>query len=316
MQEMGLAGLLNRSEYIGMLNLKGTNLESILGLPKTVVKYIIGDIIPKGFDEIEYKGTCDKERRYEAINAIRREWEEVSKDTMLDIARLAEKIIMEEAAQAQEMAQERGQEDTVFRFYVSYFKLKDTADKITTLIKNKYSISALERYLLNIYDLQGKSLGDALELLRDYSQMNVEMEQKYEKYPKSLVLYHDMTAKNYKFVASGIQKQKIQEQYNQNKYLEYEYGDFCIVIPKTADEIISEGNNLHHCVSSYIGKVANGRSIIAFLRHRDNKEHSLGTIEIKDNSIVQKRGLQNRAFNSVWNRFVIKWASARGLALD
>ena len=78
------------------------------------------------------------------------------------------------------------------------------------------------------------------------------------------------------------------------KALNFEYGEFEIIIPATYDEIKAEGKALHHCVESYANRHLNGVLHIVFIRNKNNLAKSFYTAEI-DNCgyIVQVRGQGN-----------------------
>lgn len=86
-------------------------------------------------------------------------------------------------------------------------------------------------------------------------------------------------------------------------------------IPKTADDIILEGKQMHHCVGSYVGRVASGNTIIAFARYADSRHKSQVTIEIVNNKIVQKRTFGDKRPSTEWTEFIGKWASAKKLQI-
>lgn len=66
-----------------------------------------------------------------------------------------------------------------------------------------------------------------------------------------------------------------------------------LIVPKTGDEIRAEGAALHHCVGTYVDRVANGKTNIFFVRKADNPNEPYFTLEWKNNDIVQCRGLHN-----------------------
>lgn len=64
------------------------------------------------------------------------------------------------------------------------------------------------------------------------------------------------------------------------KAWEFEYGDFKIVIPTTAQDIVTEGSRMHHCVGSYVGRVLNGDTYICFVRHKDTPDECYITCQV------------------------------------
>lgn len=70
--------------------------------------------------------------------------------------------------------------------------------------------------------------------------------------------------------------------------------DWLVAAPATALEIVREGHALNHCVHSYIERVLNGDSAILFLRKRSEPDKPFVTIQVRNNSVVQYRGFDNR----------------------
>ena len=79
----------------------------------------------------------------------------------------------------------------------------------------------------------------------------------------------------------------------QNK--EYLESDYIIILPKRVVDIIQEGQAMHNCVGSYIQKVVNKRSLIFFIRKKDDPEHSFITAEYAYNRLNQIFYKNNRS---------------------
>lgn len=67
-----------------------------------------------------------------------------------------------------------------------------------------------------------------------------------------------------------------------------------LVVPRSADDIRAEGEALHHCVGTYVERVARGETFIFFIRKQDEPDKSYYTMEWKDGKVVQCRGMNNR----------------------
>jgi len=79
------------------------------------------------------------------------------------------------------------------------------------------------------------------------------------------------------------------------------------------DELVQEGHELHHCVSSYARRHAEGRTAILFIRHTDTPDEPFFTLEFDAKNLVvaQNRGLRNcdrtpevEAFEKAWLEWV------------
>ena len=68
-----------------------------------------------------------------------------------------------------------------------------------------------------------------------------------------------------------------------------------IVVPKDSQDIKAEGEALHHCVGTYVERVAKGETAIFFIRKQAAPEKPYYTMEWKNNQVWQCRGLHNKA---------------------
>lgn len=177
-------------------------------------------------------------------------------------------------------------------------------DKIKDLIKFGYEPKRLMDYLYRDIFNQGLELSfehrwrnneDALTLLHDYASMNHDMKREYERYPRYLSTYHDITQKNYKIEEDKIIKEKFADRVKELKNCKYEYSDkeYSVILPKSGEDLVREGQELNHCVASYYKRMAGGETSIVFLRKKEDINQSLVTIEIKDGLIVQSKGKSN-----------------------
>lgn len=159
---------------------------------------------------------------------------------------------------------------------------------------------------------QGLSAGDAVQQYADYIRMSTEMGyERFDRYPKFLRTYHDIVARNYKVKLNEEEQIQWDEVCEKNSIYKYAMDGYRIFTPMKTEELVREGNVLGHCVGSYIGKVRKGTSVIAFLRHADDIDKPLVTVEIAGNSIIQARGKMNNPVNreerDILNRFAKKF---------
>ena len=94
--------------------------------------------------------------------------------------------------------------------------------------------------------------------------------------------------------------------------LRYARDGYLVALPSGPDEVIAEGQALRTCVGSYVGRVADGSCVIAFVRAADDPDTPLCTMEIRGGRIVQLRGMRNqeappdvRAFADAYERRVL-----------
>lgn len=156
------------------------------------------------------------------------------------------------------------------------------------------------------------------QLLRDYIRMSKRLALDYEKYPKSLKKEHDIVQLNYKVQEDELKKAEFKQSvaHSDYQFLEYKKKEFSIIPPAEMDDLIKEGNELSHCVASYVTDIVSNKCRILFLRRTDNLNTPLGTIEIRGGNIRQARGFANRALNGNEMKFIREWAKEKELHVN
>ena len=182
------------------------------------------------------------------------------------------------------------------------------------------------------------SPGEAWNILKDYYRMCRQMEIEPIKFPPSLKLAHDVAVFNHSKMTETINnkefekvmnkfKEKIDLTHSEKFKRNGEEVTWEIVIPDSPKALVQEGNNLNHCVGSYVDNVVEGRTTILFLREfvgeRDTSVDgkSLLTIEVLPHYegdklvyyINQARGNSNRIPKEAEEAFMKKWISKRPL---
>lgn len=145
---------------------------------------------------------------------------------------------------------------------------------------------------------------------------------KMTKYPKNLIqAHHNRTAiireieRERMRLAEEEQKEKDRQLYMSYKYLEYKNSKYSIIVPNEAEDVVAEGNNLNHCVGSYIGRISRGETFIVFMRESNNIDESFITVEIKNNTIKTALGLRNRTVLKDEKDFLKHYAKIKRLKI-
>lgn len=184
---------------------------------------------------------------------------------------------------------------------------------------NQYNLEfnrCIEYLLLDLYSQGITTLNRGiLNYYIDYLEMQNDMYGKIkEKYPAYLKTEHDIMA----LKLSNYNRHKSQFLFLENvekfKYLEFEKGNYVIILPKTAADIVDEGVAQSHCVGSYVDRVVNDETLIMFMRYKDSPDKSLVTIEVRDNAIQQAKGFSNRHVTAREQEFLKEWAKEKSLA--
>lgn len=169
-------------------------------------------------------------------------------------------------------------------------------NKLLELYDMGYDLEKLIDYLENSLRFRQGITNpiEGLSVLYDYITMAKRVNMKYERYPKSLKLRHDVVMVVFNSHKQQIDLEDFQNAMSEYEDKNYEEDDLKIVLPKTPQDIIDEGREMNHCVGSYIDRVIDKRSVIAFIR--DSKtDKRIATLEINPVSLdtVQVRAKSN-----------------------
>lgn len=153
---------------------------------------------------------------------------------------------------------------------------------------------------------------DVLSDYRDYLMMceglQYDMSNTFVLFPKDLKAAHKQVES-----LSTTEKAKLYDYHIVSKYemLSKNYSfskkEMMIVAPKTAMEIVREGQKLHHCVGTYVERMAKDECQIMFLRKKSAPDTPFFTIELCNGCIQQIRGSNNALPPPEVEKFVRLW---------
>lgn len=184
------------------------------------------------------------------------------------------------------------------------------------LVTHGYTLREILDYVERADLYQAIPERETVILLADYVNMAVRSNLPYERFPNSLKKAHDLMAREFKFVADEIQRREFAKMVSKNKHLEYSDGEYAIVLPQNTEDLVKEGKALRHCVASYIRKIADGETMVVFLRRKESLSEPFYTIEVCNGHIVQVKGFANQNVREAGVKsFIRKWAEKKGLIL-
>ena len=153
---------------------------------------------------------------------------------------------------------------------------------------------------------------DILTDYRDYLCMSegleLDLKNSFVLFPADLKKAHDKVNDISDKEQALVYDRQIQKQFEEmnQQYHFVKYG-FAVLLPHTAKEILEEGQNLHHCVGSYVKKVVKRESTILFVRKASEQSKSLCTVEIQNGELVQARCYGNQSPSPAVRRFLDVW---------
>lgn len=135
------------------------------------------------------------------------------------------------------------------------------------------------------------------------------------RYPKAFVAEHDFAADEVKAKTDEKTYFKIQMLLpHMHERYDFEDENFLITAPANGKAIKDEGTALHHCVGTYVQRVATGETVILFIRKKTNPNKPFVTVEVKNDTVIQVRALRNGTPEpAVWD-FVKKFKKEKQVA--
>lgn len=167
-------------------------------------------------------------------------------------------------------------------------------------------VNFLIRKLFNDYHIDYITIiDDSIHMAKQY---NIQLDKKLTSNIKEI---HDKLAQKIKYIGAEGKNEKFKEKSDEyQKYLKClpESNEFTILIPESPKDLIQEGEDMHHCVGSYINRYIEGKSKIFFVRKQSEEDKAYVTIELgEDNHLVQIQGKYDRYPGNKVHNFVKEW---------
>lgn len=139
----------------------------------------------------------------------------------------------------------------------------------------------------------------------------------YFKSVDDIIKMHDAAAAIYNLKKDEAKAHAFEEHLKRWKMWEYDKNDkFTVVAPTKPGDLAREGIMLHHCVKSYIDRVADGYTNIMFIRKNTDLDIPFFTVEVSNQSTIEQvHGFGNCNADSEpgLEDFIKEWAKARKL---
>ncbi len=142
---------------------------------------------------------------------------------------------------------------------------------------------------------------DWMDYIRFCKELKYDLRNEFILYPKDLRQEHDRASKLVQAKRDKEEARRQRKMRNKIKTMAkeltekygMEYKGLVIMAPKDADELIKEGQALHHCVGTYIKRIAEGQTVVLFIRKAEAPEEPYCTMEVTNGKIIQCRGKNN-----------------------
>lgn len=206
-------------------------------------------------------------------------------------------------------------EGNLAKLLIGMFFAKDTWGFYSVIFPKYYKFGKWCQYIIEECINQGYfSVKNFATDLRDYIKQCEDLRVNPTLFSSYLKQTHDIMSRNHKIKLDEIQNEQFKVRYEKVKNVELE-GGYTVVAPKEANDLQKEGDELNHCVASYIKRVIDDKCRIFFLRKTAELAKSLVTFEVANNAIVQARGAHNRAITEIERNALNKYAAKAKLQM-
>lgn len=188
------------------------------------------------------------------------------------------------------------------------------------------SIHKIDRYLTTASEKEKKRTQDVFILWRDYiyfcQKLGYHLRNEFVLFPNNLRRSHDLLmqkVRNLSDEEKAEQLKKLEEKAvvlfaELNKKLYWQNKDYLIRVPYDHNEIIQEGEALHHCVGiqeQYFENMIYGNGLILFLRKLKNPDKPFYTIELVDGKVSQCMGMCGERITTEIEKVIKQFLAAK-----
>ena len=191
----------------------------------------------------------------------------------------------------------RGQNPVRWAFGSSVESIRVRNNLIAAIKDYNLDPMALVRWLKKQQNVEKNDVGYLFgsgNHYNDYLQCELELcdgsYRRMDKYPDNFRTEFHKKQEEYSAKMAEIDEQKFKQIAEENKKYEHKGKKFIVKIPEKTEEIHHEALVLEYCVRTYIPRVIDGRTLIAFLRNKNYPNDPLVTLEIKNGALTQAYG--------------------------
>lgn len=194
--------------------------------------------------------------------------------------------------------------------------LANTNIEVMLELMNYMQPKKIQKYLDKQFNLyEPDSYSGLMIIYKDYlnisKQLGCDMKADSVLYPKNIFKSHDRVTKRLKIKKDATIDKKIKDRNSILEKYYFTYKELLIRPIKNLDEIINEGIKLQHCVANYAEKHADSKTNIFVIRKIDAPDNPYFTLEMKDDEIIQCRGLRNSSYGADIEEFLKKWKARK-----
>ncbi len=149
---------------------------------------------------------------------------------------------------------------------------------------------------INYLEKEKFSFDYYLDYIRMLQELETPLTSDLVVFPKNLTKAHDDLVQVIGKLERELEEKEYEKRQKALQKYEQEIDEFVFLVPKDLQEIVNEGNALHHCVGGkyYLNSHTNGNTNIIFIRQKEEVDKPYFTLEYKNQHVAQVQGKYNR----------------------
>lgn len=160
---------------------------------------------------------------------------------------------------------------------------------------------------IKIKNLNTNNTNEYYDYLKMAKTLGMDLKNKQIAYPKNIKEAHDKILEQYNISKNKIISKKIFKIAKNIKSSEYQDNKYVIFPAKSYEDLVEESKQQNNCVRTYAERIVEGECYIYFMRKLSDLNKSLVTVEVRDNTVVQKRTKNNEITTKEQDKFLQKW---------
>ena len=185
-----------------------------------------------------------------------------------------------------------------------------TAHKLMRYAEDEFSRFRRTSYVQqdHYYNSMESLLSDYYDYLLMCEGQNYDLKSDFVLFPRDLPQAHDAVNELSDEAVSAIYNKRIAADFERlEQRYHFQSGGLLVTAPHSADELVTEGHKLRHCVGGYIKKVACNDCTILFIREAKRPDKPFCTVELQNGDIYQARVYKNHQPPAKVQRFIDRW---------
>lgn len=182
--------------------------------------------------------------------------------------------------------------------YVEKQEAKEQAQRATTKAKHP------NQYIPPLHTEQTYR-----DYLKDCVELGLDLNDKQVLFPRDLDAAHQRTIAQVKYKADEAKRKTFEKATKKYEKLAWEQDGLLIRPARSPHELTAEGEALHHCVGGYANRMAEGQTVILFIRRIEEPDKPYYTLEYRAGAVIQCRTDHNKSYevDAPVAKFVEDW---------